>query len=876
MAKKKNNKNNGSKQNQNKNNTPNTVKKEQVETAAKKAEEIKEKTEATEKKAEETKEKAEAAAKKAEEKVETAKKTAEETKVTTAKEAAKLEKQALAEGRKQKKKIKRPMTPARKLFLSVLGLAACILVIYLVYYLIHYVSYNKYKDYLTTYEYENGTTYSPMADSGASVAGYELVAESDSLKLYTDTKTANIAILDKRNGEITYSNPSNIENDTVANAVNQAYLRSQMLVYYYNADVVSGTMCTFTDSVAKGQYTWEGIQNGIRYIYEVGDKAGIYFSIPLEYRLQDDNLEVSIPVKEIEEYGGGAVYRIQMLRYLGATSYADNGYMVVPNGSGSLINFNNGKSGMGNYSQYIYDIDPLAANYTTVELLETAKLPIYGICKDKSSILVSVEDGASTAVITAVVSGTDSDYNYVYPSFVLRIVDNLRMFGDATQDVFVMEPTAYQVNLRTRYTFLTEENTGYAGLANYYRNRLVEEGILTAKNETGDIPFYYDVIASVKENAHFLGVQYLHAFSMTDFDEAETISNSLKDQGIENQVVNLQGWFNGGYYHDAADHINVLAKLGGKSGLEDLNQTIVDNGGRMYVDTSFQQVTFADDTFPYNQEGARYYGAGYVATFGQINPTTLRNTSGLGYDSNRYNLISPKFLPRYVDAFSKRINRYDVYGISLRDLGNVLTSDKKRTNQINREEALDVVLGQFDTLEATGKALMTTDANSYAFAYSSDIINTPLAGSQVAITDTDIPLYQMVLHGYIDYSSDLLNFESSDNMPAMTLKLIESGASPHYVFTWEESSEMKLTALNRFYTTTYANWEQAAVEEYNTVNEALAPVSGSAIVGHEILDNNVRKVTYDNGMIIYVNYSNEACTVDGVEIPAMGYRLEGK
>lgn len=855
MAKKKNNKNHGSNQNQNPNknkaNTPNTVANEKVETAAKTAEEVKEKAE-------------------------TAAKKAEETKTTTAKEAAKQEKQALAEGRKRKKKIKRPMTPARKLFLSVLGLAACILVIYLAYYLIHYLSYNKYKDYLTTYEYEDGTAYTALADSGASVAGYELVAESESLKLYTDTKTANIAVLDKRNGEITYSNPLNIEDDTVANAINQSYLKSQMLVYYYNSDVVSGTMCTFADSVAKGQYTWEGIQNGIRYIYEIGDKAGIYFSIPLEYRLQNDNLEVSIPVKEIGEYGGGAVYRIQMLRYLGATSYDDTGYMVVPNGSGSLINFNNGKQGMGNYSQYIYDIDPLAANYTTVEILETAKLPIFGICKEKSSILVSVEDGASNAVITSVVSGTDSDYNYTYPSFVLRIVDNLRMFGDATQDVFVMEPTAYQSNIRTRYTFLTEENTGYAGLANYYRNRLVDEGVLTARTETGDIPFYYDVIAAVKENAHFLGVQYLHAFAMTDFDEAEEISNSLKDQGITNQVVNLQGWFNGGYYHDAADHIHVLAKLGGKSGLEDLNQTISNNGGRMYVDTAFQEVSFADDTFPYNQEGARYYGAGYVATFGQINPTTLRNTSGLGYDSNRYNLISPKFLPRYVDAFSKRIDRYDVYGISLRDLGNVLTSDKKRSNQISREDALDVVLGQFDTLESTGKAIMTTDANSYAFAYSDDIINTPLSGSTIAITDTDIPLYQMILHGYVNYSSDLLNFESSDNMPAMTLKLIESGSSPHYVFTWEESSEMKLTALNRFYTTTYANWEQAAVEEYNTVNEALAPVSGSAIVGHEILDGNVRKVTYDNGIIIYVNYSDEARTVDGVEIPAMGYRLEGR
>jgi hypothetical protein len=773
-------------------------------------------------------------------------------------------------------KVKMPMSMMKRILLTLLGIVVIFVVVYLIYYAVHYVSYNKYKEYLSSYEYEQGTAYTPIAEASSDVPGFELVAESENLKLYTDTASANVAVYDKRTGETTYTNPLNADNDTVANAVNKSYLKSQFLLYYYNADVTSGSMCSYTDSVEKGQYSWEGLEKGIRYIYEVGEETGIHFSVPLEYRLNDDNLEVSIPVSGIGEYNDGYIYRIAMLRYMGATSYDDEGYFVVPNGSGSIINFNNGKSGQGNYSQYIYDIDPLAANYTTIENLESAKLPIYGICKENSSILVSVEDGASTAVLTAAVSGTDSDYNYAYPSFVLRIADNLRMFGDATQDVYVMEPDAYDVNLCTRYTFLTSDYTGYSGIANYYRNRLIDEGILTAKTESGDIPFYYDVIGGVKETSHFLGIQYLHTFSMTDFDEAGQMSDILAADGVTNQVMNLQGWFNGGYYHDAADKIKVIWKLGGKSGLEGLNETLKNNGGKLYVDTAFQEVTWADDGFASNMEASRYYGAGYVATFGQINPATLRNTSGLGYEENIYSLLSPKYLPRYVSKFAKKIQNIDVDGISLRDLGNVLTSDKKRTNQINREEALDVVLGQFEVLENTNKSIMTNAANGYAFAYSDDIINAPLSGSDITITDADVPLYEMILHGCVDYSSDVLNFENADDLDKTLLKLIEAGASPHYIFTWEESSEMKMTALNRYYSTTFANWEDDAVEAYNTVNEALKEVSGAAIVEHEILSSSVRRITYDNGVVIYVNYSDKAETADGLEIPAMGYRLEGK
>lgn len=781
----------------------------------------------------------------------------------------------------ENKKMKRPMSLTKKIVLCLVGIAAVAVIIYLLYYVFHYVLYDKYEDYLSSYEYETGTTYTPLSDSGKDVKGMDLVAENDILKLYTDTETGYIAVYDKRDGSITYSNPENLENDQIANTSNLNYLKSAFIVTYYNADVKSATYDSYSYSVARGQMTYESIENGIRYIYRVGElknkdgSDGISFDIPIEYRLDGDSITVSIPASGINEYGNGSVARIQLLRYMGAGHNTEEGYLVVPNGSGSLINFNNGKLTAATYSQYIYDIDPMAANYTTTENVTAAKLPIAGICREDRSVLLTVEDGATTALFTAGVSGVYNEYNYVYPTFVLRNVDNLRMFGNSTRDVYVLEEEMYDINMQVRYTFLNDEYTGYAGLANYYRERLIAEGKLTPIEEDGDIPFYYDVIAGVKETAHFLGVQYLRTFAMTEFDEAAEISEDLEANGITNQVMNLQGWFNGGYYHDAADKIRVTWGLGGKSGLEDLQATMTENGSRLYVDVAFQQVTFADNGFNYSTEGSRYYGAGYVASFGLVNPTTLRNTSGLGYLESRYDLLSPKYLPRYVEKFAKKIQKIDVEGISLRDLADYLHSDKKRTNVINREEALDIVLGQFEVLEATEKNMMLDASNAYAFEYATDIINAPITHNEYAIVDESIPLYEMIIHGCIPYSTELLNYDDSEDMTRSILQAIEAGAAPHYVFTWEESSLMKNTGMNRFYATTYETWKTEAIEVYGQINEALKHVSGAEMINHEIMDNDVRKVTYDNGVIIYINYSEETQNVDGQSIPAMSYRMEG-
>ena len=133
----------------------------------------------------------------------------------------------------------------------------------------------------------------------------------------------------------------------------------------------------------------------------------------------------------------------------------------------------------------------------------------------------------------------------------------------------------------------------------------------------------------------------------------------------------------------------------------------------------------------------------------------------------------------------------------------------------------------------------------------------------------------MVIHGCISYSTELLNYEDEEDMTGVILQMIEAGASPHYVFTWKDSSEMKDTGLNRYYATTFTVWKGEAVEIYNRVNDALKHVSGAMIVNHEILEGGVRKITYDNGVSIYINYGSETQKVGGVEIPAMSYRMEG-
>lgn len=820
-----------------------------------------------------------------------------------------------------------------------------------------YFKYDEYKKYEVKSKTEKGERFVAVNEDKPDVEGMVLVSENDNLKLYTNLETTEIAVYNKNDGSITYSNPQDRDTHT-GTGINASNLSSTLAVTYYNKAGNVATINNYDMSIKNGQFETESIKDGIRYIYTLADedsiasivpyyisedglnkvmekssdydartvkgkyklengtyvlndsakkskvgmeklnkifeKAGyteedyakdmegheedesLSITIPLEYRLTDKGLEATVKAADIEEHGNVYISQIDVLQFFGAASNKAQGYILVPDGSGALINLNSGNQATA-YNQAIYDIDPVAQNYVVIEENECARLPIFGIKADDNAIFARITAGDAIASVNADVAGKLNNYNYAYASFNVREKELLNMFGvqGSKSDIPVVEKSLYKIDLSVSYSFLTKDDASYSGMARTYRKQLIDEGILKETNQSESVPLYLDIIGGVEQKKHIMGIPYEGVCAMTTYDEASEIVDNLYDSDITNLRLNYQGWFNGGIYHDVADKIKLIGSVGSKSDLESLNKKLEDKGGKLFMDVAFQKVSHESKRFTSVLEASKYY-SGYVVELGATDPSTVRQTSNLEwYDEMIYYMISPKFLNRYVDKFASKITKYDVSGINLTDLGSVLTSDKKRSELINRQQAENIVIGQYEKLAETKKNLMETGGNEYSLKYVSDIIDAPTSYSAYYIIDEQVPFYEMVIHGSISYSGEAFNLMDDDLDDDFVLNCIEYGIAPRFTLSYKDPSKMKYTSSADKYSVLYTTWLDKAKEMYGNINEALKDVDGSAMINHEKLDNGLIKVDYENGKTIYINKTSQDITVDGNTVKAKNYLKTG-
>lgn len=820
-----------------------------------------------------------------------------------------------------------------------------------------YFKYDEYKKYEVKSKTEKGERFVAVNEDKPDVEGMVLVSENDNLKLYTNLETTEIAVYNKNDGSITYSNPQDRDTHT-GTGINASNLSSTLAVTYYNKAGNVATINNYDMSIKNGQFETESIKDGIRYIYTLADedsiasivpyyisedglnkvmekssdydartvkgkyklengtyvlndsakkskvgmeklnkifeKAGyteedyakdmegheedesLSITIPLEYRLTDKGLEATVKAADIEEHGNVYISQIDVLQFFGVASNKAQGYILVPDGSGALINLNSGNQATA-YNQAIYDIDPVAQNYVVIEETECARLPIFGIKADDNAIFARITAGDAIASVNADVAGKLNNYNYAYASFNVREKELLNMFGvqGSKSDIPVVEKSLYKIDLSVSYSFLTKDDASYSGMARTYRKQLIDEGILKETNQSESVPLYLDIIGGVEQKKHIMGIPYEGVCAMTTYDEASEIVDNLYDSDITNLRLNYQGWFNGGIYHDVADKIKLIGSVGSKSDLESLNKKLEDKGGKLFMDVAFQKVSHESKRFTSVLEASKYY-SGYVVELGATDPSTVRQTSNLEwYDEMIYYMISPKFLNRYVDKFASKITKYDVSGINLTDLGSVLTSDKKRSELINRQQAENIVIGQYEKLAETKKNLMETGGNEYSLKYVSDIIDAPTSYSAYYIIDEQVPFYEMVIHGSISYSGEAFNLMDDDLDDDFVLNCIEYGIAPRFTLSYKDPSKMKYTSSADKYSVLYTTWLDKAKEMYGNINEALKDVDGSAMINHEKLDNGLIKVDYENGKTIYINKTSQDITVDGNTVKAKNYLKTG-
>jgi len=96
---------------------------------------------------------------------------------------------------------------------------------------------------------------------------------------------------------------------------------------------------------------------------------------------------------------------------------------------------------------------------------------------------------------------------------------------------------------------------------------------------------------------------------------------------------------------------------------------------------------------------------------------------------------------------------------------------------------------------------------------------------------------------------------------------------PSFYLTWGETSQLIYTNSSNLYSLEFGTYRDT-IAEYDAQLRQLAKLTENAnIIRHETLSSGVVKVTYSNGVEIYVNYTESDFTADGITVPALSYKV---
>lgn len=598
------------------------------------------------------------------------------------------------------------------------------------------------------------------------------------------------------------------------------------------------------------------------------------FHASIEYTLDGDSLVAKVPVDSIrypEEYPVGAV---SLLSYFGAGGPQEEGSILVPDGSGALIHFNNGKTGYPAYQQPVYGTDKTLDRTEDAVRTQEIRLPVFGIMREGGAFLGIIEEGAPAATVNADIGGKLNSYNYVYPSFTVLNKDDMTLDANSQQrSIPAFQQHPMSTDFAVRYAFLAGEQASYQGMAAYYQQYLIRNNGLPepaqSENQSGNMPFYLQLIGSISKQKHFAGIPYEALEPLTTFEQAQDIVTQLQQLEIRDIKLRYSGWFNEGLDHKVPDNISVDKAIGGSKGLKAFAAFAEKQNISLYPDVA---VLMANSGSGFNEakEAARTL---------RKDPATLYPLDlALGRRDRSKQpsyIVSPKIASGYVDGMLKELDEFRTGGLALRDLADQLNSDYRKNKLIDRAESERLTVQSLNKIREAGMSMMADGGNAYALPYLTDITNAPMSSSRFKIEDEEIPFYQMVVRGYVDYAGAPYNLSTYTDVKPYILKCLEYGAGVHFEWIHEPNYKVKDTDDNDLYAVNYELWIDEAADIYREINAILKNVRNERIANHEKLDDGVFRTEYGNGMFIIVNYNRSAVTVDGRTIEAESYMTGG-
>ena len=671
-----------------------------------------------------------------------------------------------------------------------------------------------------------------------------------------------------------------------------------MAIYVLSSDIKNRELAMMENIIKTfaPDYTYEDMEYDHQMTqYEATMQVTPVFRMALEYRLTEDGLSVTLPANGIRF--DETLYKLEtitLLPYMGAGSYANEGYTFIPDGSGALMDYAqfSGKNtsiagtiygtdfayqkleGSANqdimrmpvfgiveskakikyvevekpYTELVVTVDPETGEELVEEVVKTTVVEEATKIQEKRGFLAIIEEGDAFTRIAAKHENQLHNYNSVQISFNPRPKDSYVLADSisvgSSSEIEVVSSRKYVGNFTVKYVMLTDPEvaaekeikdyyeTSWMGMAEAYRDYLFENGTLTRLTD-----------ADVDKNIPI----YIETFGATD-----TVEKVLSVPTVVSKPMTT--------FENIKTMYDELVAVGITN--IDFKLTGYANGG-MYPTIPYklkwEKAVGGADAYAALVAYAAEKGFGVYPDFDFAYVNSMDSFDGLDLDrdivktiDNRYSslreydaslqayvsyftlCVSPSSFSNFYGNFASRYLAYGNKNISLSTIGHSLNSDFDEKDPHNRNDAKDLTVDFLKEVKENMTSVMSAKGNVYTWQYVDKMLGVSLQSSRSLYASASVPFMGVVLHGSVEFAGNAINM--AGDIDYEILRAIENGAGLYFILSYDNTELLKEDfKLSKYYSVRYDIWKEELVERYNELNALLSDVQTSLIVGHEFL-----------------------------------------
>ena len=696
----------------------------------------------------------------------------------------------------------------------------------------------------------------PQSEELVQLSGTEtLVGMFEGYVLTVNTERGYFSL--EKNGKIWSSNPVGCEEDEKARDVWKGKVKCQLVVDYTDKtgkmkdQINSSTHCAAKDGLTVYKTT-DGIK--LNYYFPL-----IEATIPLYIRIRNGYIDAEVLMDSIVyENDKYMITEISILPFFGAGMPDENGYILVPESSGGLINFNNGKKNTDGYKIQVYGSDASIAVKKISSKKVNASMPVFGLQGKKQGVFAVITEGDGLAIVHANTGGNFTSYNHAFSSFALRSFDSFTLQGNSGEDryVQVVEKGEIKVErINVRY-YLLEGNGDYMRMVEQYREYLLNEKQMAKISKQPDL--FLTLYGAVAKKKPVMGIPFTVTEKLTTYTQAEKIAADLRENGGGDIVLKYAYSNKQNIHKKEPQNSERFGGLGSEKELASLKEHA----------TVFTEV----DGTNVNKMFFDFIGLNQIAKDLMELPAYRQPynlASGHPIDEKRWTVTKPDIAADLMNKALAGYQKSDVNSAYIAEIGSSLYSDFSR-NGVGRQDAINAYSQALQPFAAEGMALMVDLGNAYTLPYASYIADMETNAVLNAFIDVSIPFSQLVINGCKGYAIKPINMSSNQQKDFM--KAIETGSALAFSFIYEDTTRLDKTELDNQYALDYHLWRDDAVELIARYQDVIDK-TGRLIDRHEVFENGGVKVTYQNGSVAYFNYSDNDLIIEGTAVSAMDMKI---